>query len=122
MVEPESSQSSMSSGPTSRLDSLESGRSQENSRDEMKSDSAAKTLSLLDRLKCPTRSVLSQTREVHCNPPPRGKKRSTGQQKVSDPDVPPSKRVSEYPGELLTVSAGQLFYYFRWHLSGFSLS
>ena len=28
---------------------------------------------------------------------------------MSDPDVPPSKRVSEYPGELLTVSAGRLF-------------
>ena len=38
-----------------------------------------------------------------------GKKRSNGGNKSSDPAVPPSKRVSEYPGELLTVSAGRLF-------------
>ena len=109
MAEPESSQSSRNSGPTSGLDLLMSGRSQENSRDEMESDSTAKTSSLLDRLKCPTRSGFSRTRKFHSNPHPTGKKGSTGQRKVNHPDVRPSKRVSEYPGKSLTVSAGQLF-------------
>ena len=72
--------------------------SQEESRESVSEtdDSTGRTVSLLDRLKCPTPSVLSRARKVHCNPPPpKGKKRSTGERRVSDPDIPPSKRVSE---------------------------
>lgn len=54
-------------------------------------------------------SELSRPRKVHKNPPPTGKKRSEGCSSSSDPDIPPSKRVSEFPNELLTVSAGKLF-------------
>ena len=68
------------------------------------------TVSLLDRLKCPRPSELSRNRKVHCNPPPpKGKKRSSGERGLNDPHVPPSKRVSEYPNEQLVVSAGRLF-------------
>ena len=100
--------------PTSSMDRLDTSTSSssqpvQDSRESESDTESEATVSLLDRLKCPSRSVLSRARKVHCNPPPRGRKRSTGERKASDPDVPPSKRVSEYPGELITVSAGKRF-------------
>ena len=97
--------------PASCMDTSTSSSSQpvQDLRESESDTESEATVSLLDRLKCPSRSVLSRARKVHCNPPPRGRKRSTGERKASNPDVPPSKRVSEYPGELLTVSAGILF-------------
>ena len=74
--------------------------------------STSTSSSLLSRLRSPTASELSRPRKVHKNPPPKRKKRSKGggSSNSSDPDIPPSKRVSEFPNELLTVSAGKLFY------------
>ena len=52
----------------------------------------------------------SRPRQIHRNPPPIGKKRSRGSHNNTDPLVPPSKCVSEFPDELLTVSSvGKLF-------------
>ena len=73
--------------------------------------STSTSSSLLSRLRSPTASELSRPWKVHKNPPPKGKRRSKGRgsSNSSDPDIPPSKRVSEFPNELLTVSAGKLF-------------
>lgn len=78
---------------------------------EAESDStASRSASLLERLKCPSTSELSRKHQVHCNqPPPKGRKRSSGERGLNDLNVPPSKRVSEYPNEQLTVSAGKMF-------------
>lgn len=65
--------------------------------------------SLLDKLKSPDSSLLARQRKVLTNPPPVGKKRSTGIASRNDPGVHPSKRVTEYPGEHLKVSRGKLF-------------
>ena len=97
--------SSMSS--ISKLSSLSSASA---SKSESESESAV--VSLLDRLKCPQPSELSPSRKVHCNPPPKGRKRSSGERGRNDPHIPPSKRVHEYPNEQLTVSAGRLFCFF----------
>ena len=72
------------------------------------SQSESFVVSLLDRLKCPRPSELSRCRRVHCNPP-KGRKRSSGERGQNDPHVSPSKWVSEYPNEQLTVSARRLF-------------
>lgn len=45
---------------------------------EGESESDPKAASLLDKLKCPSRSDLSRDRRIHCNQPPKGKKRSAG--------------------------------------------
>ena len=64
--------------------------------------------SFLDRLKPPTSSILSRKRSVHYNPP-KGKKRCSGTHKNDPKSVSPAKRVSEFSGEHLIVSAGRLF-------------
>ena len=43
------------------------------------------------------------------NPPPARKKHSTGMRGENDPNVHPSKCVTEYSREHLTVAAGKLF-------------
>ena len=68
-----------------------------------------KVTSVLDKLKSPPLSALSRKRKILSNPPPVGKKRSTGVRGKNDPGVPPSKRVSEYPQEPFSVSSGKLF-------------
>ena len=65
--------------------------------------------SMLDKLRSPPMSSMSRKRSVHCNQPPIGKKRSSGTRRSDPKSVPPSKRVSEFTGEQLTVSAGRLF-------------
>ena len=61
------------------------------------------------RVVSPDPSLLARKRKTLNNPPPVGKKRSTGSRSRNDPSVHPSKRVSEYPGEHLKVSGGKLF-------------
>lgn len=71
--------------------SAPSGRSQEDSQEfefETEPDATVKTASLLDRRKCPSHSVLSRTHEVYFTHPQRWRKRSTGEWKLGDPDVP----------------------------------
>ena len=65
-------------------------------------------VSLLERLKSPPPSSLARKRVIHCNPPS-GKKRSSGARRNDPKSVSPSKRVSEFPGEQLTISASRLF-------------
>ena len=62
------------------------------------------TISFLDRLRSPTASDLARKRKVHCNPPT-GKRRSSGRHGIQEPKIKPSQRVSEFPDEILTVSA-----------------
>ena len=67
--------------------------------------------SLLDKLRAPRPSDLGRKRRIHTNPPPVGKKRSlygTSAGKHDPKSVSPA-RVTEFPGEHLTVSAGKLF-------------
>ena len=68
------------------------------------------TVSLLSRLRVPTKSDLSRKRKI-LTIPPVGKKRSSqsGYKKSKDPKVKPSQRVREFPNEYLCVSAGELF-------------
>ena len=73
------------------------------------SDNSLGVVSLLDKLKSPNSSLLGRNRKTLSNPPPIGKKRSTGIRGRNDPGVHPSKRVHEYPGEHLKVSGGKLF-------------
>ena len=65
--------SSMSS--ISKMSSLSSASA---SKSESEPESAV-VVFLLDRLKCPQTSILSRSRKVHCNPPPKGRKRSSGE-------------------------------------------
>ena len=66
----------------------------------LESDNSSRVVSRLDRQKSPDPSLLGRKRKTLSNPPPIGKKRSTGIRGRNDPGVHPSKRVSEYPGEL----------------------
>ena len=67
--------------------------------------------SLLEKLRSPCASELARKRKIDANSaPPTGKKRSTQDVRKFDPkSVRPSQRVSEFPGEELTESAGKLF-------------
>ena len=74
--------------------------------------SSSSSLSILDRLRAPPVSLLARKRKVCVNPPPVGKKRSSGQALKAayvPKRVTPSQRVSEFPGEQLVASAGKLF-------------
>ena len=67
--------------------------------------------SLLEKLRSPCASELARKRKIDANSaPPTGKKRSTQNvRKFVPKSVRPSQRVSEFPGEELTESAGKLF-------------
>ena len=68
-----------------------------------------KNYSILDRHREPSKSDLSRKRKINSNPPS-GKRRSSGSYGLKEPKVKPSQRVSEFPNELLIVSAvGRLF-------------
>ncbi len=61
----------------------------------LESTSSTQVVSLLDKLKSPDPSLLSRKRKTLTNPPPIGKKRSTGVRCLSDPGVlPPSMSVN----------------------------
>ena len=65
-------------------------------------------VSLLSRLRAPTKSDLSRKRKVQSNPP-KGEKRSSGLHGISQPKVNPNQRVREFPDQGLTVQLGNLF-------------
>lgn len=67
-----------------------------------------KVVSLLDRPKSPSPSILSRKRRVHCKPP-RGGKKSVGGSKSDPKAVTPLQRVHEFNDEQPTVSACRLF-------------
>ena len=66
-----------------------------------------KVVSLLSKLKAPSKSDLSRKRKVQH--PPKGKKRSSGHYSFNEPKVNPSQRVKEFPGEHLVLSFGKLW-------------
>ena len=72
---------------------------------------SSSSTSILDKLRSPTVSDLSGKRKILTNPPPPiGKRRSTTTVKKFDSkSVRPPDRVSEFPGEHLSQSAGRLF-------------
>ena len=75
------------------------------------STSGSSVNSLLSRLHRPTSSELSRKRVIDRNPP-KGKKRSKGPNRRSDPkSVTPEQRLkdSRYANECFTVSMGKLF-------------
>ena len=63
--------------------------------------------SLLSKLKCPAPSDLSSKRKVKSNPP-KGLKRGKGVI-ATEPSIPPSTRVKEFPNEHLSVVSKKLF-------------
>ena len=67
--------------------------------------------SMLDVLRCPQRSELTRKRAVGCNPAqPSAKRKSSSGRGAFDPkSIKPSQRVSEFPRESFSVSAGKLF-------------
>ena len=76
--------------------------------------SDSSTVSLLERLKCPTRSELSRKCQVEKPKLPTtgssNKKHKPGAANVTDPkSISPTTRVKEFPGECLSVRGGKLF-------------
>ena len=62
------------------------------------------TMSLFNRLHCQKPSELAHKRNIDHNPPPKGKKRSYCGGGTSGPKfVTPNQRISEHPGECVTV-------------------
>ena len=91
---PRSSETGGSSGNLSSLSSSEQNMT---------------TVSILDRLHCSKPSELARKRKVDHNPPPKGKRKSYGCGTSRPKSVSPKQRVTEHPGEYLTVSNKQLF-------------
>ena len=77
------------------------------------STNTSRPSSIFDCLRAPPASSLARKRKIGVNPPPpKGKKRSSGQALKAayvPKGITPSQRVSEFPGEQLVVSAGKLF-------------
>lgn len=65
-------------------------------------------VSILDRLKSPTLSEISQSRKTKCNPPT-GKRKCRGRLSCDPKGVSASQRVQEFDNENFTVSQGCLF-------------
>ena len=72
---------------------------------------SSRTVSILDRLKCPRTSHLARKRKIAANFPPIGKRTCRGHGgTVSNPkNINPVQRVKENTNEALTVSGGRLF-------------
>ena len=93
---------------TSSTQDISSSESSESENDETEVTSEEPlAASMLLKLKAPKKSELSRKRKVQSLPPV-GKKRASGRHGLKEPKVPPSKRVSEFPGEHLTVSLKRL--------------
>ena len=56
---------------------------------------------VFDALKIPALSDLTRKRSVHCNPPPKGKRRAHGEGSSEPKSTTASKRVKEFPKECL---------------------
>ena len=78
--------------------------------DSSSSTESGSVRTILNSLKCPTPSQLARKRKTHSNPPIGIKRKTTtGKADYEPKNVTPKSRVSEFPGENLTVSAGYLF-------------
>ena len=72
---------------------------------------SSRTVSILDRLKCPRPSHLARKRKIAANSPPTGKRtcRGHGGTASNRKNINPAQREKEKPNEALTVSGGRLF-------------
>ena len=72
---------------------------------------SSRTVSILDRWKCPRPSHLARKRKIAANSPPTGKRtcRGHGGTASNPKNINPAQRVKENPNEALTVSGGRLF-------------
>ena len=66
--------------------------------------SSSSTRSVFHALKAPTLSDLTRKGSVHCNPPPKGKRRAHGEGSSEPKSTTASKRVKEFPKECLEVT------------------
>ena len=66
--------------------------------------SSSSTRSVFDALKAPALSDLTRKRSVHCNPPPKGKRRACGEGSSEPKSITVSQRVKEFPEECLEVT------------------
>ena len=66
--------------------------------------SSSSTRSVFDALKAPALSDLTRKRSVHCNPPPKGKRRARGEGSSEPKSITVSQRVKEFPEECLEVT------------------
>ena len=71
--------------------------------------SSSRPVSLLDRLRSPTAADINRKRKIKSNSPPVGTRHCKGTTSSDPKSVEPSKRVKDFPGECLNVSAGKLF-------------
>ena len=60
--------------------------------------------SVFDALRAPTLSELTRKRSIHCNPPPKGKRRARGEGSSEPKRITPSQRLKEFPEECLEVT------------------
>ena len=101
-----------SSGSTTAGDSLRSSESAVAPTSTSTSSSESECSSLLARLRSPTVSDLCRKRKIDANPPPSGKKRSSGQALTAGyvpKYISPTQRAREFPDEQLVESGGKLF-------------
>ena len=69
--------------------------------------------SVFDPLKAPALFDLTWKRNVHCNPPSKGKHRDRGEGSSEPKNIFASKRVEEFPEECLEVTGGKIDTIFR---------
>ena len=62
------------------------------------------TKSLIDALRVPALSDLTRKRAIHCNPPPKGKRRARGEGSSEPKSITAIQRVKEFSEECLEVS------------------
>ena len=65
---------------------------------------ANERLSIFDALKAPALSDLTRKRRVHCNPPPKGKRRARGEGSSEPMNVTATHRVKDFPEECLEIT------------------
>ena len=67
-------------------------------------ESSTSTRSVFDALKASALSDLTRKRSVHCNPPPKGKRRARGEGSSEPKNITASQRVKEFPEDCLEVT------------------
>jgi len=83
--------------------------SETNNDDDLPAQPSTSAVSLLSVLKTPRLSILARKRKVAVNPPPKGKRSSSGKTSKDSVKVKPDVRVRQYPEEHFIVSNGKLF-------------
>ena len=68
----------------------------------------SEVVSLMDRLRAPTKSDLTRKRKIATNPP-KGKRTCRGGATTDPKGVTPAQRLKELPGEALSISNGRFF-------------